>query len=519
MKRFQQEDRVSALAATLGLCLVGAFAPQAFGNTIAWIGFEVQRGNPPLTVVGRSDVDQALPDGHSVGQITVSGPLLARYSEDVALITDGADGPPIENVQSIHLTTGHLVFNGGHTSVAFPFHAEEEVPENMAAHQLEQGFGGLPGDATIEWLQKGSDQTGRLRDGGASILFSNGDRAFNRNRFNVQYNEGGTISGEFITSLQDGQTQVPIGASDTPIPLGQWIHMAIVRKSEGDGEFTFQWYVNGQRDDAKTTENVGGPFPNSTAWMMAGSQQNDDWRGFIDEIRISDEALTPEQMITIEQPSCVAEDDPFGQYQDTVLTSIDAFAPGDCQIDISASGLDDTFDPVTYVYELSGPETQGPIVKTEDFNHTFEVSRSGDFTVRVSARDNDALVDPETGEPCPQSPDATDTIEVTVPGPCQDDGGVGPFLRGDCDGNGTVGGSPTEAIVGLNFSFRGGPAPPCLAACDAEANGSLGITDYLRILRHSFLGQGEPDAPFPDCVTSALASDVELGCETSFCLP
>ena len=92
--------------------------------------------------------------------------------------------------------------------------------------------------------------------------------------------------------------------------------------------------------------------------------------------------------------------------------------------------------------------------------------------------------------------------------------GIGPFLRGDCDGNGQVGGSPTEAIVLLNFAFRGGAAPGCLAACDAEANGSIGITDALRILRHSFLGMGEPDAPFPECVASTLESDETLGCET-----
>ena len=95
--------------------------------------------------------------------------------------------------------------------------------------------------------------------------------------------------------------------------------------------------------------------------------------------------------------------------------------------------------------------------------------------------------------------------------------GVGPFIRGDCDGNGVVGGSPTEAIVLLNYSFRGGPAPGCLAACDAEANGSIGITDALRILRHSFLGVGEPDAPFPDCVNSELETDVALGCEAPVC--
>ena len=99
------------------------------------------------------------------------------------------------------------------------------------------------------------------------------------------------------------------------------------------------------------------------------------------------------------------------------------------------------------------------------------------------------------------------------------DEGVGPFIRGDCDGNGRFGGTPTEAIVGLTFTFRGGTAPPCEAACDAEANGVLGITDYVRILRSAFLGQREPDAPFPNCTTSDLATDVALGCATPTVCP
>ena len=95
--------------------------------------------------------------------------------------------------------------------------------------------------------------------------------------------------------------------------------------------------------------------------------------------------------------------------------------------------------------------------------------------------------------------------------------GVGPFVRGDCDGNGAVGGSPTEAVVGLNHTFRGGPAPPCRAACDAEANGELGVTDYVRILRFSFAGGDPPDGPFPDCGATDLPGDVALGCETPLC--
>ena len=77
------------------------------------------------------------------------------------------------------------------------------------------------------------------------------------------------------------------------------------------------------------------------------------------------------------------------------------------------------------------------------------------------------------------TPKALTPDEFLVPG----SGGVGPFLRGDCDANGKVGGSPTEAIVLLVWAFRGATAPP----------------------------------PFPDCDQSTLETDAVLGCEQPFC--
>jgi hypothetical protein len=140
----------------------------------------------------------------------------------------------------------------------------------------------------------------------------------------------------------------------------------------------------------------------------------------------------------------------------------------------------------------------------------------------VALEPGDFLIDEGDAPPCvaTENPEVScnDGVDNDCDGTTDDaDGdcvveGVGPFLRGDCDNNGSVGGSPTEAIVLLNFAFRGGTAPPCLAACDAEANGSIGITDALRILRHAFLGVGMPDGPFPDCAVSALGTDVDLGC-------
>ena len=86
-----------------------------------------------------------------------------------------------------------------------------------------------------------------------------------------------------------------------------------------------------------------------------------------------------------------------------------------------------------------------------------------------------------------------------------------PFLRGDGNNDGEVGGSTTEAIVLLRFAFLAGDRPPCLAACDADADG----TDAVRILRSAFLAQQPPEPPFPECGVSDLPSDISLGCEIS----
>ena len=115
------------------------------------------------------------------------------------------------------------------------------------------------------------------------------------------------------------------------------------------------------------------------------------------------------------------------------------------------------------------------------------------------------------------TPEALTPDQFLVPGVSGN--GVGPFIRGDCDGNGRVGGSPTEAIVLLLWAFRGAAPPPCIAACDMNADGSASgnPTDAVLILTFSFQGGASPPPPFPDCDQSALETDVALGCNRPFC--
>jgi hypothetical protein len=85
------------------------------------------------------------------------------------------------------------------------------------------------------------------------------------------------------------------------------------------------------------------------------------------------------------------------------------------------------------------------------------------------------------------------------------------FIRGDCNGDGEISGSVTDAVFLLQFNFMGGPAPGCLSACDANGDGDvLGqVTDAVYLLLYNFVGGPPPPAPYPECGEGA--EDL-LGC-------
>lgn len=96
--------------------------------------------------------------------------------------------------------------------------------------------------------------------------------------------------------------------------------------------------------------------------------------------------------------------------------------------------------------------------------------------------------------------------------------GVGPFTRGDCDGDGVGPGDVNDALRLLVYNFRGGTPPPCNAACDANGDGDTGgVSDAIWMLVHSFLQGALPVAPYPECGFSELARDEVLGCLAPTC--
>ncbi len=91
------------------------------------------------------------------------------------------------------------------------------------------------------------------------------------------------------------------------------------------------------------------------------------------------------------------------------------------------------------------------------------------------------------------------------------------FRRGECDGDGQLEGQVTDAVFLLNYNFRGGSKPPCLAACDANGDGQVEgqVTDAIYLLTYNFLGGPQPVGPFPNCGAGPLDTDEALGCETT----
>jgi hypothetical protein len=71
------------------------------------------------------------------------------------------------------------------------------------------------------------------------------------------------------------------------------------------------------------------------------------------------------------------------------------------------------------------------------------------------------------------------------------------FRRGDANQDGSV--NLTDAVRILLYLFRGGEMPSCLNAADADDNGRLNMSDPIAILLHLVLGHGPLPEPFSEC--------------------
>ena len=101
-----------------------------------------------------------------------------------------------------------------------------------------------------------------------------------------------------------------------------------------------------------------------------------------------------------------------------------------------------------------------------------------------------------------------------VPQLPQESVGVGPFRRGDSNGDLRIDVSDVSRTLG--WLFLGGAEIPCRAAADSNTDGRVNIADITWVLGWLFLGGPAPKAP-TGCGPGFYATDVELGCEQAGC--
>ena len=90
--------------------------------------------------------------------------------------------------------------------------------------------------------------------------------------------------------------------------------------------------------------------------------------------------------------------------------------------------------------------------------------------------------------------------------------GVGPFIRGDVNSDSRM--DIADAVFVFSFLFTGGDGPTCLSAMNSNAEAGVpNLTAGIYLLNYLFMGGGPPPAPFPECGSSSLPEDLDLGCE------
>ncbi len=92
---------------------------------------------------------------------------------------------------------------------------------------------------------------------------------------------------------------------------------------------------------------------------------------------------------------------------------------------------------------------------------------------------------------------------------------AGPFLRGDCNGDGNI--NIADPIFLINELFAEGPQPACDDACDGNDDGNLNTADAIYGLNYLFAEGPAPPLPFPDCGSDPTEDAV--GCESFAACP
>ena len=173
-----------------------------------------------------------------------------------------------------------------------------------------------------------------------------------------------------------------------------------------------------------------------------------------------------------------------------------AGAPGAYRVSVEAT--DDSGDPIFYTFTAkSSSGDEHAVGPTRESSVEF-VLGEGEWVVHVRSTDDAECPDLMPVASCEAM------LEVF-----QDER----FIRGDCDGDGSVCSGVSDALTLFNWLFLGGREPSCLDACDVTASfGDLDLSDGITNLTYCFLGGLLPPPPFPECGRVPLGDPNRAGC-------
>jgi hypothetical protein len=211
-------------------------------DTLAWYRFEdgavdALATGPIVDSSTQGNDGTATGDAHYRADVPVSPVPLTGNANDLSL---DLDGPA----------------DGAYFSSTFPFHDA--------------------GDATIEFWVK--NRSGLAQD----LIWSRSDDA-DLNRFNV-FVTGGNVGMDYRTP-----SGFLVQLVQSPIPFDTWVHVAVTRA----GSY-YQLYVEGELVDE--AEDTILNLPTALGWQISG-RGCCYYNGLIDEVRISNAALTPREFL------------------------------------------------------------------------------------------------------------------------------------------------------------------------------------------------------------------------------
>ena len=86
------------------------------------------------------------------------------------------------------------------------------------------------------------------------------------------------------------------------------------------------------------------------------------------------------------------------------------------------------------------------------------------------------------------------------------------FIRGDANADGSLNISDPSFI--LAHLFRGGRTPACMDAADANDDEMVDVSDAIYVFAYMFLGQAAPPEPFLEC---GFDLEPDLPCDRTLC--